>query len=235
MSTVLPSSLAPSTLMTAPTSPQASAPITLPYPGRDPQRPAVVVMSFDNSPTVTSMGGNDPVGRRFDEAWLAIKHVARHSRGGCLVGLLSFDQPSAGNVSPRPISSRLQLADLRMGLRVPLDVYGSSDLGPSLHVAEQIAGARPEADVWFVPISDFWLTDDDPTATLQRLTEFPGRVLAVVLGAQPPDLPAGPRVTSVQIDTDSPAGSLALALFGALTATRRGVQTAPERNAHGQP
>ncbi len=160
MTRLLPSALAPSRVVSLPgsTAPQPDEP-PLGHPGSDPKHPVIVLAVMDHSYSVTGLGGADPIGRRFEELTRAIRHVARHSKRGTHVGLLSFDQPSSGDVPPGVIGSVAHRRLLERNLRVPLDARGSSSLGPSLAVAEQVARDNPTAEVWFVPISDFALTD----------------------------------------------------------------------------
>lgn len=226
MSLLLPSRLAISGILSPATSPKEET-LHFGYPGRDPKRPTMVICAFDHSYSVTAMGGNDPVGRRFEEAWQGIRHVARYSRGGCSVGLLSFDQPSLSDTPPAPIASALHRARLRARLRVPLDAAGSSTLTPALTIAESIATGNPDADTWFLPFSDFYLTDDDAPAVHRRLGDFPGHVLAVALGDPPQAYLNNPPVDTVHVTTDSPAGAVASALLTALTSSRPGNTITP--------
>lgn len=219
---LLPTSIAASALGSArPGTATAEGP-SLGYPGRDPRRPAVLLLDFDHSYSVIGMGGNDPVGQRFDEAWQAIRHVARYSHGRTLVGLLHFDQPCLGNLAPAPIARQTHLRALHAGLRAPSDAVGSSCLEPSLAIAEQYAATHPGADVWFVPFSDFELTDDDPADVLRRLARFPGRVLAVSLGGAPPLPLGGPELSVCIVTPMSRPGTTAKVVFAALTQTRPG-------------
>lgn len=221
MSRLLPSVLAPGRVVTLPggTAPQPDE-LQLGYPGSDPKHPVIALVAMDHSYSVTGLGGADPIGRRFEELTRAIRHVARYSRRGTYVGLLSFDQPSTGDVPPGAIGSVAHRRLLERNLRVPLDARGSSSLGPSLAVAEQVARDNPTAEVWFVPISDFALTDADLPDIYERLADFPGRVLAVVLGHTAPAELTGPRLSVCEVTIQSPPGTVALALYAALTAGR---------------
>lgn len=221
MTRLLPSALAPSRVVSLPgsTAPQPDE-LPLGHPGSDPKHPVIVLAAMDHSYSVTGLGGADPIGRRFEELTRAIRHVARHSKRGTHVGLLSFDQPSSGDVPPGVIGSVAHRRLLERNLRVPLDARGSSSLGPSLAVAEQVARDNPTAEVWFVPISDFALTDADLPDVQERLSGFSGHVLAVVLGHPAPADLAGPRLSVCEVTTQSPPGTVALALYAALTAGR---------------
>lgn len=222
MTRLLPSVLVPSRVVSLPgcTAPQPDA-LQLGHPGSDPKHPVIVLVAMDHSYSVTGLGGADPIGRRFEELARAIRHVARHSRRGTHLGLLSFDQPSNGDVPPGVIGSVTHRKVLERNLRVPLDARGSSSLGSSLAVAEQVARDNPTAEVWFVSISDFALTDADLPDIYERLANFPGHVLAVVLGHPAPTELAGPRLSVCEVTTQSPPGTVALALYAALTAGRR--------------
>lgn len=222
MSRLLPSALTPSGVVALPgrTVPQPDE-LQLGHPGSDPKQPVIVVPTMDHSYSVSGLGGADPIGRRFEELTRAIRHVAQYSRQGTHVGLLSFDQPSAGDVPPGAIGSGEHRKLLERNLRVPLDARGSSSLGPSLTACEQIARDNPTAEVWFVPISDFALTDADLPDIYERLANFPGHVLAVVLGHPAPTELVGPRLSVCEVTTQSPPGTVALALYAALTAGRR--------------
>ncbi|AZN29376.1 hypothetical protein EJO69_02925 [Flaviflexus salsibiostraticola] len=222
MSRLLPSALALSRIVaqSAGTAPQPDG-LQLGHPGSDPKRPVIVLVAMDHSYSVTGLGGADPIGRRFEELTRAIRHVARHSKRGTHLGLLSFDQPSSGDVRPGAVGSTEHRKVLERNLRVPLDARGSSSLGPSLAVAEEVARNNPTAEVWFVPISDFALTDADLPDIYERLSSFPGHVLAVVLGHLAPAELAGPRLSVCEVTTQSPPGTVALALYAALTAGRR--------------
>jgi len=68
--------------------------IVLGYAGRCPLEPTHLILNFDNSGSVGSAGGNDPIGNRFVEARLAIEAVSRRCR--CdreLVSIVHFVGP----------------------------------------------------------------------------------------------------------------------------------------------
>lgn len=194
--------------------------IDLGSPGRCPKRPTLTVFDFDNSGSVCGIGGNDPIGRRFDEATLAVEAVGRRCR--CrqeLVAVTNFDTPNSGDVPPTPI--RGGMAAIKQGLRIPGDGGGSSNLGPSLESVERLVALYPNHLPIVVVLSDFELFDPDVPGVLDRLAAFPGLVHAVVLRSDPPErLVEDPRVDVTHISHGDPPGSLARAVFGALTRTR---------------
>src|SRR4051794_18672522 len=80
----------------APGQPEQRVGIALGHPGRCPAMPTHLSLLFDDSGSITSPGGNDPIGNRFAEARLAIDAVARRCR--CrqeLVSVIHFDVPTS--------------------------------------------------------------------------------------------------------------------------------------------
>lgn len=72
----------------------AATAIRLPHPGRCPHQPAHSIFLFDNSGSVC--GGNDPIGRRFEEGRIAVERVSKACRCRAeLVSVLHFDTPTA--------------------------------------------------------------------------------------------------------------------------------------------
>ncbi|MFD8943314.1 hypothetical protein [Streptomyces californicus] len=149
--------------------------------GRPATVPTLLITDFDNSGSVTSPVGSDPLSNRFAEVAHAFSVVARRGARHELGVVLHFDTPSSGDVQPTPITRR-GLARLRSGLHVPPDGAGTSELGPSLCRAVEIANAHPDHLATLVVLSDFWLLDPEPSVVLAGLTAFPGDVHAVVLG-----------------------------------------------------
>ncbi|MDX1870711.1 hypothetical protein SBI67_01130 [Mycolicibacterium sp. 120266] len=197
------------------------APIVLGEPGGCPPQGSLVHVVLDQSPSVTSDGGTDPLSRRHAEAALAIRHVAAACR--CRrdrVALAPFDAESAGAVAPQPLTRR-GLRTLDHGLQQLADTWGmSSRLGPAL---DRVEAEKTDSGVLraVVVFSDFLLTDPNPSSVLRRLCELPGYVHAVVLGAQPPTvLLADPHVAVTRLTPSSPAGSAARAVFDGLTRFR---------------
>ena len=194
--------------------------VRLGRPGRCADRPVLLIGVFDNSGSIT--GGNDGVGRRFDEFGFAVAPVA--SRCRCrsdAVSVLHFDTPTSGDLGPVPV--RGSRAALARALAAPHDGAGCSSLSASLTAAERLAAAHPTHESVLVVCTDFELFD--PPGTLDRLAAFPGQVHGVALrSAPPPELVADPRVTVTHVTYDSPPGTLARAVFCALTADRPGAQ-----------
>jgi hypothetical protein len=174
---------------------------------------------FDNSASVT--GGNDPIGNRYVEARIALEAVGRRCRCRRELGaVLHFDTPTSGDVSPTPIYGRHR-ARLLEGLAAPPDGRGCSLLAPSLDVARRIASAHPDHLTVLMVFSDFQLFDPNLDQLYGELGAFPGAVHAVVLRARPPQpLMNDPRITVIPVDYDSPPGTVARALFDALTTHR---------------
>ncbi|MBF9435238.1 MULTISPECIES: vWA domain-containing protein [Mycobacteroides] len=201
---------------------QASGPespvIRLGDPGACPSGGITVFIVDDGSPSVADTGGNDPLSRRYAETLLAIRRVAAACR--CRrdrVALVPFDEGSTGHVAPQPLTRR-GMRTLIDGVRQRASECGlSSDLGPALDRVDAYA-ARSHGAVALVVLSDFLLTDPNPSAVVERLQAFPGYVHAVVLGAQPPRvLLADPHVAVTRLTPSSPPGSAAQAVFDGLT------------------
>jgi hypothetical protein len=71
-------------------------------------------------------------------------------------------------------------------------------------------------------MSDFELTDPDPSGVFDQLNQFPGRVTALVLGVEPDPRIDSERVGVIPISQADEPGCLARALFGYLTEGRSG-------------
>jgi hypothetical protein len=195
--------------------------------GRPAEVPTLLIAVFDNSGSVVSPAGNDPLLNRYSEVARAYSVIARKGSRHELAAVLHFDTPSSGDVAPTSLTRRGLLA-LRSGLRMPPDDAGKSELGPSLHSAFEIAEAHPGHATTLVVLSDFWLLDPDPPGMLAELAMFPGDVHAVVLGRR---LPAGvlnERITTTPIGRDDPPGAVAGALFASLVTHRPGSQAVTE-------
>jgi hypothetical protein len=233
---LLPARLLPGHLLgrAAPTTTTPPEPIyTLGRIGQPSTVPTLVIADFDNSGSVTSPSGTDPLSNRFAEVDRAFFTVAKKGARHELGAVLHFDTPSSGEVEPVPIT-RSGMAQLRRGLSVPSDGAGSSWLGPSLRRAEQLASAHPGHDVTLVVLSDFYLLDADRPAVMAELAAFPGTVHAVVLGGHKvTDMPAQVSVTN--IGRDDPPGAVAKALFASLTRHRPGSRAFRESNPKGPP
>ncbi|MBB1152467.1 hypothetical protein [Amycolatopsis dendrobii] len=182
--------------------------------------PTLLIAVFDNSGSVVSPIGADPLSNRFAEVDRAFSAIARNGAPHELGMVVHFDTPSSGEVGPVPIT-RTGVRQLRRGLQIPRDGAGSSELAPSLRRATKIAKAHPAREVTLVVLSDFLLMDADPRGVLSDLAAFPGTVHAVVLGTH---LPAGvldDAITVSQIERDDPPGTVARALFTSLVQHRK--------------
>ncbi len=203
--------------------------ITLGEPGKCPEDAVLLIIVTDNSGSIT--GGNDPVGRRFDESWLAIARVGARCRCGAdMVATLTFDSPTSLDLSPSSIT-KPHLVEIQNSLAIPPDGAGSSCLGPSLHRAFTLAGKHPDHHVVLVVLSDFLLCDRHPDGVMAKMGEFPGAdVHAVVLNASPPPvLVDADSVTVTEVAHGSPVGTVARAVFTALASSRPGAKPkAPE-------
>lgn len=195
-----------------------AAVIRLGDPGTCPSGGTTVFIVDDGSPSVSDTGGNDPLSRRYTETALAIRRVASACR--CKrdrIALVPFDKGSAGHVAPQPLTRR-GLRALLAGVQQRAGECGlSSELGPALNRVDA-STAQSHGAVALVVFSDFLLTDQNPSAVMERLQSFPGYVHAVVLGAQPPRLLlADPNVAVTRLTLSSPPGSAAQAVFDGLT------------------
>ena len=202
-------------------SPAIPGPIRLPHPGRPAPFPTLLIAVFDDSGSVTSPVGSDPLSGRYEEARQAFQVIARRGSAHELGAVMHFDTPCSGDVGPLPILRRTMLV-IRGGLQVPSDSAGSSELRASLHRAQELAAAHPEHRPTLVVFSDFQLFDTEPAAVLSELAAFPGDVHAVVLGGRLPDDVLDPNIQRTDIRQEDPRGALALALFGSLTLYRPG-------------
>lgn len=190
-------------------------------PGRPAPVPTLLITVFDNSGSVISPVGTDPLSNRFAEVAHAFAAVACRGSRHELGAVLHFDSPTSGDVPPMPIT-RHGLMRLRRGLQVPPDGAGSSELGPSLRQAVELAEAHPDHHATLVVLTDFQLLDPDPVQVLVGLAAFPGQVHAVVLGGHAVgDLPDS-SVTVTKIGWEDPPGAVARALFSSLVTHRPG-------------
>lgn len=208
--------------------------IELGWPGLETKRPCLVMVNFDDSGSVIAPQGSDPVGNRFEEARRAIRLVAEWTYSSrSKVAVLHFDHPHGGSgvlaLNDRHLLRRLDPSLSNPGGR------GISDLLPSLREMERLAAAHPDHDLVEVIVSDFELSDTDPSEVFSRLRAFPGHIHAVVLGGQvPPDLVSADNVTSTTISPGDPPGAFAAALHRSLTATRRAARHSLLHGPHGK-
>lgn len=207
--------------------------------GRCPHVPTLAIYAFDDSGSIGAVGGNDPIGRRYEEAWHAINALTRYCRCGReAAALLHFDTPTSRDVGPTPLADRSSLRHLGAGLAVPSDAAGASVLAPSLSKAYALAAQHPEHELTLCVLSDFWLFDRP--SQLERLAAFPGKVYAVCLRAEPPpELIDDQRAQIVQVGYRDPPGTVAQAILAPLTAYRRFRSTAsptsnPDQQRHQQ-
>jgi len=230
MNGLLPSSLRAPVLLVAESAPEApratggapAAPATaggqsfdLPDMGPCRHQPVLLILLFDNSPSVA--GGNDKAGQRFAEAAVALEHWRRRCQ--CrreLVAVRTLDRHTAANVGPVHLDVHGR-NELTAALAVPEDIeLKSSRLRPALLDAERLAHAHPFHRTELVVFSDFELLDGFPGAVLDRLAKFPGRVHALVLTSRPPPRLLSSPVTVGRITADTPAGAVASTIVTAI-------------------
>jgi hypothetical protein len=220
---LLASRLAPSAAIgEAPSSQRFRGGYRLGFPGVNPRVPQLHVITCDNSASVAWGAGADTIGRRFEEARAAISSLARFADRETLVGLVPFDQIGGGHVPVGPVARRRHRVELERELRVPPDAPGTSDLTPAVEAVEGIASKHPQHEVTWSILSDWKLTDDDPDGLYRRLADFPGTVHAIGLNLPVPGNLVGPRIWVTNLTSDSPLGSVAIALHRALTTGRPG-------------
>lgn len=196
-------------------------PMPLPRLATCQHRPKITSLLFDDSGSV--LGSNDPIGNRYEEASLALGHLARRCRCGReLVSILHFDRGTSCDAGPCRLD-RPGLRELRRGLAAPPEVpYGSSDLGPALADAEKLAIQFPNHWAVLVAFTDFQLFDPNVEEVLERFCRFPGLVHAVVLRSEPPArLMSDTGVVVTPIGWDSPRSAVARALLEGI-ATAKG-------------
>lgn len=208
--------------------------IELGWPGLEPRRPCLVMVNFDDSGSVIAPQGNDPVGNRFEEAKRAIRLVADWTYSGrSKVAVLHFDHPDGGSgvvaLNDRHLQRKLHPTLQNPGGR------GTSDLLPSLTEMERLAQEHPGHDIIGTIVSDFELSDPNPSEVFSQLRAFPGQIHAVVLGAQvPPDLVNADNVTVTPLNPGDAPGAFAAALHRSLTATRRAARHSLLHDQHGR-
>jgi len=181
--------------------------------------PSLTTFIPDGSGSVTAHNGNDPIGRRFDEARLALSRLARTCRCGQeLAAVVHFDP---GSCDRGPVAlSRTGLRLLDEALVVPPGGT-SSLLGPALDVADRLGRRHPRHVHTCLVMSDFLLFDADLVGTLGRFAGLGQHAHAVVLGTDPPEqLATDPRVVTTAVRWDSAPGTVAQSLLGALAAAR---------------
>lgn len=204
----------------APHRPVTAPPLRLGSPGRCGEHATLVIAVFDDSASVTSPVGADPVSNRYAEAREAFRVVGRACRcRRCLGAVVHFDL--VGGAPPTPLAGRLSSA-LQGALGVPPMAAGRSVLGPSLEEAFSLAEQYPDHRRSLLVLSDFALMDPDPSPVLSRLNGFPGDVHAVVLGGRLPDGVLDPRIQVTPVTAGDEPGAVARAVFSTLAAHRVG-------------
>ncbi len=179
------------------------------------------IFVLDDSPSVSGPGGNDPLSRRYAEARHAVRTLARSCT--CrreLASVWHFDA-STLDVEPTPLHRTKRVL---AGLQQP-HAGGSSELLPALRrarFANTSTSLYREVETKLFVLSDFVLLDKRPDTVFAKLSTFPGRVTAVVLGTEPDPRLSDVRFKTVRLTTESEPGSLARALFADLTSGRSG-------------
>lgn len=192
--------------------------IQLPAPKPCSHTPTLTLISIDGSGSLTAHGGNDPLGRRFDEARHVLSRVARCRCGNERVAIVHFD-PGPSDRGPIELTRRTT-ATIDEALIVPNGGTGSN-LSPSLDRIEKIVNAEGTgAAINVVILSDFELFDADVDATLKRLGRI-GNAHAVVLNNRvPPAIDNHSTITVSHVRHDSEPGVVAAAMQTGLTAAR---------------
>ncbi|QQQ75454.1 hypothetical protein IOD16_30855 [Saccharothrix sp. 6-C] len=183
--------------------------------------PTLLIAVSDDSGSVTSSGGNDPVAARYKEMERAFVSVAQAGVAREFGAVVHFDVGGDADVAPVRLTGR-GLRRLRRGLRTPQGGAGSSELGPSLRRAVGLADSYQGYKTTLVVLSDFELLDPDPRAILSDLAVFPGEVHAVVLGGQPHIALLDDRIAVTTVRPGDAPGAVARALFASLVAHRPG-------------
>ncbi|WP_433268947.1 hypothetical protein ACQPZF_05590 [Actinosynnema sp. CS-041913] len=204
-----------------PGTPQRQIGFALGDPGEPSPVPTLVIALADNSGSVTTTGGADPLANRYAEMREAFGVVARRASRRERGAVLHFDTPTDADVPPTPLT-RLGVQRLGRGLRVPHQVYGSSELLPGLRQAAELARSYANHETTLVVLSDFALLDADPTAALLELAAFPGDVHAVVLGGLASPGLFDERITVTSVTHEAQPGAVARALFRSLVRHRPG-------------
>lgn len=180
----------------------------------------------DDSMSVWGDGGNDPLSLRWPEA----RHALRTLSNVCqckkeTASVLHFD-PDPADVLAAPVNRDSQdrlLAAMRPG-------FGGSELGPSLEIAYSLTRKRPwqpATDSTLIVMSDFELLDPDPEAVMRRMGEYPGRVVALVLGGSAPWNYQALGIEAVHLTSKDTPGKLSRAVFTHLITDRLETKKAP--------
>jgi hypothetical protein len=195
--------------------------IVLGDPGEPADVPTLLIAVSDDSGSVTTPGGSDPLSNRYNEMAAAFTAVARRGSRRELGAVLHFDTPCSGDVAPVPLR-RWNLPKLKQGLQVPRGGAGSSELLPSLRRAVTLAQERSQHEATLVVLSDFFLLDLDVDQALKELAAFPGDVHVVVLGNHLASGGFDDCITVTHIGQTDPPGAVGRALFASLVQHRTG-------------
>lgn len=189
--------------------------IDLPDLGPCLHQPVLLVLLFDNSPSVSTM--NDAIGRRFAESAMALDQFRqRCDCGRALVAVRTFDRRTSSDVGPFTLDGP-GWQEVTGALTIPaMAGDGGSQLRPSLRKAEWLTHRYPRHRPALVVFSDFDLFDWFPSLVLDRLCGFPGRVHAIVLGAEAPPRLLASSVAISRITPESRPGGVARAIVAAL-------------------
>jgi hypothetical protein len=190
----------------------------LPELGPCRHQPVLLILLFDNSPSVTTV--HDPAGQRFAEAAVALDAYRRRcSCGRELVAVRTFDRRTSSDVGPVPLDGP-GWPQVTAALTTPPEIdNGGSQLRPALREAEWLTHHHPTHRPALVVFSDFELIDWFPGLVLERLCDFPGQVHAIVLDAEPPPRLCNRPVAVSRITDGSPPGTVARTIVTALADT----------------
>lgn len=186
--------------------------------GHCPPRSTLLIAIIDDSGSVTSPGGTDPVAQRYAEMVSAFATVAKACDCGQeRAAILHFDTPH-GDSGPHRLTTR-GLRRLRSGLTAPQGTSGSSSLLPALRKATALARQHPNGDIVLMIFSDFCLTDPEPSHVLNAMEGFPGLVYACLLGGDGVPCIPGADLT-IHVGDHLRSGYVARALMAGLTVHR---------------
>jgi len=200
--------------------------------GRCGEIPAHTIFLFDDSGSVT--GGNDSIGRRYEEAAEAVHRVGAACRcRNCRVSVVHFDPRPDDCVIAEPVSDRAAISRVYESFRASAGT-GSSNLGPALAMVPSLVAKTRGFDHTLVVMSDFELFDADVPEVVSRFADFAGNRLAVVLRSAgghalmtDDGAPWSGEITAHLVADGTPIGAIARAVFGALCAHRSGADPLP--------
>lgn len=190
-------------------------------PGRPARVPTLLIALVDDSGSVISPHGTDPLSNRYAEMDRAFRAVARRGSRRELGAVLHFDTPCNADVEPTSLAWWANWR-VRRGLVVPHGTSGTSELGPGLRRAVALAQAHPRHEATLVVLSDFELFDPNLGQVLGELAAFRGDVHAVVLGSNIREDTFDDGITVTHVGRGDPSGAVARALFQSLVTHRPG-------------